>query len=49
MNTNPTDARIVKLAQQGASLARIAKRIGRPTELDRVRKALERAGIAPKN
>ena len=46
MNTNPTDARIVKLAQQGASVERIAKRIGRPGDLERVRKALERAGIS---
>ena len=42
---NPTDARIIKLARQGMTLDRIAKRIGRPDDLQRVRDALERAGI----
>jgi len=42
---NPTDARIVKLARQGATPERIAKRIGRPDELARVLEALKRAGI----
>ena len=42
---NATDARILKLHAQGMTLERIAKRIGRPDDLARVRDALARHGI----
>jgi len=44
-HTNPTDARILKLLAQGMSLERIAKRIGRPDDLARVRDTLKRHGV----
>ncbi len=38
-----TDKLIIKLHRQGVSIERIARRIGRPGDHERVRQALERA------
>lgn len=38
-----TDKLIVKLHRQGVSIPRIARRIGRPGDHERVKQALERA------
>ena len=40
--TSHTDKLIVKLHRQGVSIARIARRIGRPGDHERVKQALER-------
>jgi len=42
---NATDARILKIWRKGVAPASIARKIGRPGDLDRVRDAVERAGL----
>ena len=43
--TNVTDLRIVKMFRQGISLDKIAKRIGRPNDIKRVKETLIRENI----
>lgn len=43
---NETDKRILKFWGQGCSLDRIAKKIGRPSDISRVVQGLKRAGIS---
>ena len=42
---NKTDLRIVKWWRKGISLERIARKIGRPNDIQRVKEGLEREGI----
>lgn len=46
---NKTDLRIIKLYSKGFTLERIAKRIGRPGDIKRIRDALIREGIIKEN
>lgn len=47
MAATHTDARIVKDFRRGCSVERIARKIGRPDDVQRVREALQRAGLLP--
>ena len=42
---NKTDKRIAKWYHEGVSLEKIAKRIGRPNDIQRVKEGLIREGI----
>jgi len=42
---NKTDLRIVKWWRMGVTLEKIAKRIGRPGDIQRVKDGLKREGI----
>jgi hypothetical protein len=39
-----TDKKILKFARQGCSLERIARRIGRPGDIERVKEGLRKGG-----
>ena len=45
MEFNHTDARILKLYAKGLSLEQIARKIGRPNDVPRVKSALLKHGI----
>ncbi len=45
MPVNTTDSRILKLWRKGHASASIARKIGRPGDVYRVRDAVERAGL----
>lgn len=42
---NKTDKRIAKWYRMGVTLEKIAKRIGRPNDIQRVKEGLKREGI----
>lgn len=48
MEFNPTDIRILKFWNQKCSIERIARKIGRPQDIERVKDTLRRAGLIPK-
>jgi hypothetical protein len=45
MDFNAKDKRILKLWRRGLSVEQIARKIGDPTNLDRVREGLKREGV----
>lgn len=49
MELNPTDIRIIKFFNQGCSIERIARKIGRPNDIERVQDALKRANLTFQN
>ena len=48
MELNITDKRILKQWHKGKTLARIAKLIGRPDDIERIKEGLKRAEIPEK-